>query len=96
MGWVDHKVLPVDASHGGGLGESRVVLVGLLVNLVAVLHIVGRVNGVVNAGDDDQRPRDGDENAIRRQGLLTVCLAPGEGVVCQDHACQYMALSHGL
>lgn len=56
------------------------MLIRLLPDLLALLHIIWGVDGVVDANDDDQRPGEGHENAIRIQRLSTMCLAPSKGI----------------
>lgn len=71
---------PVDTGDSCILTERRLVLIRLLPDLLALLHIIWRVDGVVDAHDDDQRPGEGHENAIRIQRLSTMRLAPSKGI----------------
>lgn len=45
--------LPVDTSDGGVLAEGRGVLLAVLPDLLALLHVIGGVERVVDADDHD-------------------------------------------
>lgn len=72
--------LPVDAGHDGVLTEWGGVLPGLLPDVVAVLDIVGRVEGVVDADYHDEGPRDNGEHPVGSQGAGAVSLPTGKRV----------------
>lgn len=73
--------LPVNASHSGILAERSVVLIRLLPDLLAVLHIVRRVDRIVNANDDHKGPGKRYEDPIGSQRVSIMGFTPGEGVV---------------
>lgn len=74
-------VSPVNLSYGGVLTEGRVMLVGLFPDLLAALCIIGGVDGIVNADDDDQSPGEGYKDPIQAQGVGIMRLATSEGIV---------------
>ena len=73
--------IPVNPRELHVLAKRRGVLVGLLEDTMAMLHIIGRVHRVINAYDDHQRPRERDEDTICRQGRGGVGFMAGKGVV---------------
>ena len=73
--------IPVNPRELHVLAKRRGVLVGLLEDTMAMLHIIGRVHRVINAYDDHQRPRERDEDTICRQGRGGVGFVAGKGVV---------------
>lgn len=73
--------VPVNSSHVCVLTEGRVMLVGLLPELLAALGVVGRVDGVIDADDDNQGPGEGYEDPVRVQRVGIMRLTTGEGVV---------------
>ena len=75
--------IPVNPRELHVLAKRRGVLVGLLEDTMAMLHIIGRVHRVINAYDDHQRPRERDEDTICRQGRGGVGFMAGKGVVCR-------------
>jgi hypothetical protein len=72
--------IPVNTRQGGILTERSVTLVRLLPDLLALLDIVRRVDGVVDANDHDQGPGQGYENSICIQGASAVSLTSSEGI----------------
>lgn len=75
--------IPVNPRELHVLAKRRGVLVGLLEDTMAMLHIVRRVHRMINTHDDHQRPRERDEDTIRRQGRVRVGFMAGKGVVCR-------------
>lgn len=57
------------------------MFVGLLPELLAALGVVGRVDGVIEADDDNQDPSEGHEDPVRVQRVGIMRLTTGEGVV---------------
>lgn len=57
------------------------MLVGLLPDLLALLDIIGGVDGIVDAHDHHQQPGQRDQEAVRVQGMDIVRLATGKGVI---------------
>ena len=78
---MDRAGIPVNPRELHVLAKWRGVLVGLLEDTMAMLHIIGRVHRVINAYDDHQRPRERDEDTICRQGRGGVGFMAGKGVV---------------
>lgn len=72
--------IPVNTSQGGILTERGVMLVRLLPDLLALLDIVRRVDGVVDANDHDQGPGEGYENSVCIQGASAVSLTSSKGI----------------
>lgn len=60
------------------------MLVTLLPELVSILDVVGLMDGIVDAYDDDERPGERDENAVCDEGIPAIGLALGEGVVYKE------------
>jgi hypothetical protein len=56
------------------------MLVRLLPDLLALLDIVRRVYGVVDANDHDQGPAEGYENSVCIQGASAVSLTSSKGI----------------
>lgn len=73
--------LPVDASDGGVLAKRCGMLLGILPELLALLHIVWGVERVVDADDDEQGPSKRHQNTVGVQGMGAVSVPAGEGVV---------------
>lgn len=57
------------------------MLLGLLPDLLAVLSVIWRVDGVVNSNDDDQRPCEGYKDPIGIQRMDIMRLATSKRVV---------------
>lgn len=57
------------------------MLIRLLPDLLALLDIVRRVEGVVDADHDDQGPGEGHKDAIEVQSMRVMSLTTGEGII---------------
>lgn len=57
------------------------MLVGLFPELPAALSVVGRVDGVIDADDDNQGPGEGYKDPVTDQRAGIIRLTTGEGVV---------------
>lgn len=57
------------------------MLVGLLPNRMAMLHIIGRVGGIVDADNQHQQPGQRNENAVGSQGRPAMGLMSGEWII---------------
>jgi hypothetical protein len=72
--------IPVDASQSSILTERGVVLIRLLPDLLALLHIVRRVNRIIDADNHDQSPGEGYEDPVGIQRAGAVGLAFSKGI----------------
>lgn len=57
------------------------MLVGLLPDLLALLDIIGGVDGVVDAHDDHQQPGQRDQEPVGVQSMEIVRVATGKGII---------------
>lgn len=57
------------------------MLIGLFPDLMAVLDIVGRVGGIVEAHNEHQRPREGNEHTMACQGDSSMRFPFSEGII---------------
>lgn len=57
------------------------MLLGLLPDLLAVLSVIWRVDGVVNPNDDDQRPCEGYKDPIGIQRMDVMRFATSKRIV---------------
>lgn len=75
------SIIPVDLGDGGAQAEWSGVLVGLFPDLMAVLDVVWRVDGIVEAHDDHQSPREGNEHTMACQGDPSMRFPFSEGII---------------
>lgn len=57
------------------------MLLDLLPDLLAMLSIIWRVDGIVNSNDDDQRPCEGNKDPIGVQRIDIMRLATSKRIV---------------
>jgi hypothetical protein len=73
--------LPVNPSHSRVLTKRRIVLPSLLPQLLTMLRIIRRVEGIVEAENHHEQPGEGYQNTVGVQGARMMRFPPSKRIV---------------